>query len=215
MVHEFSTRWFGLPRNHTPILQDAVAWADGAIQSSKRYDYIIHDVFTGGAEPLSLFTDHFLSNLRSLLTPHGVIALNYAGDLTMIPTKQVLNTINIVFHGKCRMYRDTPFTGDSDSTFVNIVIFCRHPDSSGDAEALTFRKPVEADYLGSESRRHYMLPKEELALAFPNAADMEKETELLLTRDNMHSFQASQVDSARKHWFIMRKVVPAFVWENW
>lgn len=40
-----------------------------------RYDYIIHDVFTGGAEPLELFTMEFLEGLYELLKPGGAIAI--------------------------------------------------------------------------------------------------------------------------------------------
>lgn len=39
------------------------------------YDYIIHDVFTGGAEPVPLFTEGFLAGLRDLLKPDGVVAI--------------------------------------------------------------------------------------------------------------------------------------------
>ena len=39
------------------------------------YDYIIHDVFTGGAEPIDLFTREFIMGLSDLLTPDGIIAI--------------------------------------------------------------------------------------------------------------------------------------------
>lgn len=43
------------------------------------YDIIIHDCFTGGSEPTHLLTVEMLRELRSLLTPRGVLALNYVG----------------------------------------------------------------------------------------------------------------------------------------
>lgn len=45
----------------------------------KRYDFIIHDCFTGGSEPTHLLTLEMLSSLRGLLTEQGVLALNYVG----------------------------------------------------------------------------------------------------------------------------------------
>lgn len=40
-----------------------------------QYDYIVHDVFTGGAEPLDLFTIDFLMGLRAMLNEEGTIAI--------------------------------------------------------------------------------------------------------------------------------------------
>ena len=71
------------------------------------YDYIIHDVFTGGAEPLDLFTVEFLTDLASLLDPdRGVIAINYAGDLNLPLAHAVVRTVFSVFP-ICRIFRET------------------------------------------------------------------------------------------------------------
>lgn len=43
--------------------------------STGDYDYIVHDVFTGGAEPAALFTLEFLGGLEKLLAANGVIAV--------------------------------------------------------------------------------------------------------------------------------------------
>lgn len=76
MVYDFAKKYFGLPSNHTAVIQDAISWS----QSNKDdlheyYDYIIHDVFTGGAEPIPLFTEEFLAGLKHMLKPNGVIAI--------------------------------------------------------------------------------------------------------------------------------------------
>ena len=44
-----------------------------------RYNLIIHDCFTGGAEPTHLLSREMLSELRALLNEHGILALNYVG----------------------------------------------------------------------------------------------------------------------------------------
>jgi spermidine synthase len=46
---------------------------------SGRYDFIIHDCFTGGSEPIHLLSVEFLSQLRQRLTRHGLLALNVVG----------------------------------------------------------------------------------------------------------------------------------------
>lgn len=75
VVYDFATRYFDLPANHTAVISDAVSYASLLVGLGKKFDYIVHDVFTGGAEPIDLFTFEFLSNLHSLLTPDGVIAI--------------------------------------------------------------------------------------------------------------------------------------------
>lgn len=74
-VHDFATKYFSLASQHTAVIRDAVAYASETAQTSKKFNYIIHDVFTGGAEPVDLFTLEFLQDLKSMLAPDGVIAI--------------------------------------------------------------------------------------------------------------------------------------------
>lgn len=59
------------------MIEDAVKFVKKAQSSpnTPQYDYIVHDVFTGGAEPADLFTYEFLSGLHSLLKEDGAIAI--------------------------------------------------------------------------------------------------------------------------------------------
>ena len=76
VVHEFALKYFGLPTNHTFVIGDALQIVQQMIPNvNARYDIVIHDVFTGGAEPVDLFTLEFLSNIAALLMPDGVIAI--------------------------------------------------------------------------------------------------------------------------------------------
>jgi spermidine synthase len=69
-------KWFELPTNHTAVISDAVPWvADMAKARPETYDYIVHDVFTGGVEPTALFTLEFLEGLYKLLKEDGSIAI--------------------------------------------------------------------------------------------------------------------------------------------
>jgi len=231
VVHQFATKYFDLPGVHTAVLQDAVSWVDRQAaqdtseQQQPKYDYIIHDVFTGGAEPLALFTDEFIRNLRSLLNPDGSIAINYAGDTSMDLTSRILNTIDRAFDGQCRIYRDTSSTESTTDTstpseaaaeedFLNMVIFCRNAPSSG---PITFRRPTPSDYLGSQSRAHYLLPKADHEIDFPlrKEADSPRHETEILRRGEEGDWSGQQIESAVRHWRIMRKVVPDVVWELW
>lgn len=48
-------------------------------QLHKRYDLIIHDCFTGGAEPTHLLTREMITQLKALMNRDGVLALNFVG----------------------------------------------------------------------------------------------------------------------------------------
>lgn len=258
VVHRFAVEYFDLPTNHTAVLQDAVTWVGNqaaemsrsataskhevpgtGAEEGKRYDWIIHDVFTGGAEPIALFTDAFLCNLRTLLLPHGAIAINYAGDLSLPLTRLVLRTIHHVFDGQCKIFRDAPVAprnknaaskngnvnanakrngssgdeeaDDQEQDFLNMVVFCRNS-----AGPISFRQPSEADFLGSLSRQHYMLPKAELEIPFPQAEVIDGSGEVVILKSGDEaSWYDQQLVSAKRHWGIMRTVLPAAVWESW
>jgi len=77
-VHRYASEYFRLPTNHIAVIKDAVAFVDeaGKVDTERsKYDYIIHDVFTGGAEPAALFTLEFLKGSSLLLKADGVIAI--------------------------------------------------------------------------------------------------------------------------------------------
>jgi spermidine synthase len=76
VVYEFAVKYFDLKENNSPVLQDAVSYtAELAKTAPMTYDYIVHDVFTGGAEPVDLFTVEFLEGLFALLKPEGTVAI--------------------------------------------------------------------------------------------------------------------------------------------
>lgn len=56
---------------------------------NKKYDFIIHDCFTGGSEPTHLLTIEMLRDLRGLLKTNGILALNYVGFTRGEGTKAV------------------------------------------------------------------------------------------------------------------------------
>ena len=76
VVHRFALKYFHLPPNHIDVIDDAFKFVDRRkVAQPGTFDYIIHDVFTGGGEPLELFTVEFLGGLSALLKSDGVIAI--------------------------------------------------------------------------------------------------------------------------------------------
>lgn len=75
VVYTFASKYFSLPKGHTAIIADAVTYASQLAKTEHKFDYVVHDVFTGGAEPVDLFTFEFVQDLHAILKPGGVIAI--------------------------------------------------------------------------------------------------------------------------------------------
>ncbi|KAK3342366.1 S-adenosyl-L-methionine-dependent methyltransferase [Neurospora tetraspora] len=223
VVHEFATKYFQLPSNHTAVIEDAVSYTDRLVNETQgvgQFDYIIHDVFTGGAEPVALFTYEFLQNLNSLLKPDGVVAINYAGDFSLPPPLLITNTIRSVFGPSCRIFREHPrdeaqAAAHNGRDFTNMVIFC----TKSSTQEITFRNPTSRDLLNSPSREAFLLPKwevtEEDLLRGVNGSVEEAEKLGVLRRNDTSALEKWQEGSALGHWEIMRGVLPEVVWVNW
>lgn len=203
VVHDFAVEYFGLSHKHTSIIGDAVEVVKDLEVATRTYDYIIHDVFTGGAEPIELFTQEFLTGLKNLLYKDGVIAINYAGDLLLPSAISVIETVKSVFP-ICQFFREVPQPLPlREEDYTNIVMFCRMS-----TEPFTFRDPVEKDFLGSPARRQHLFPRNEVN----NTANGKGE---ILRTAHTAGLKASQMKSAIGHWQVMRTVLPAKVWETW
>jgi spermidine synthase len=209
-VHEYAEKYFNLPEDHNIVIADAVSWVSPYAKAKpESFDYIIHDVFTGGAEPTNLFTLEFIEDLAALLKEEGVIAINYAGDITEPPAKVVFNTIKKVFP-TCRAYRDTaPYEKEN---FLNMVVFCTKLNTP-----IEWRLTTNDDYLGSMARREFMPPDEGYEIAFPTSiiGEVKYEPWHILTKSNETVLEEFRTKSALRHWDIMRTVLPAPIWETW
>lgn len=213
-VVEFAHRYFSLPEDGaglSTVVEDVVRFTKRSIVAgqAETYDYIVHDVFTGGAEPIELFTVEFLANLASLLKPNGVIAINYAGDFTHPTPNVITNTVKQVFPS-CRIFReharDWEALRRTGRDFTNMVLFC----TKSDAE-VEFREATEADMLNSPSREQFLVPKHEVR----QRDFLATSEEVMVTRKSVVKLEPWQRKSAKGHWDVMRTVLPKEVWENW
>lgn len=236
-MHEYATEYFDLPDNHTSVIGDAIKVV-GDMQKAKemrnKYDYIIHDVFTGGAEPINLFTREFIMGLSDLLRPDGIIAIvsiqkdrhepvirpnisankhqNYAGDLLLPIAASVVRTVESVFPN-CRLYRESerpPRAPTTTKDYTNMVLFCRKTP-----ETFTFRDPVEADFLGSPARRQHLKPQHEIPASYFKTKERRHKGEVLRRGQISREMRESTMASAAGHWYLMRTVLPDVVWETW
>ncbi|KAJ4328178.1 hypothetical protein N0V84_001380 [Fusarium piperis] len=209
VVHEFAQKYFSMRQNNPPAIADAVSYTANLVNQSKTYDYIVHDVFTGGAEPVDLFTLEFLQGLGALLKPDGVIAINYAGDFSLPAPQLIYRTIKQVFPS-CRIFRESPREEANverwGSDFTNMVIFCRK--TPGD---ITFRRPVPSDFLRSRARQAFLAPQHEVReQEFLDGDDTD-----VLAKNRTGKVTKWHQKSAAGHWKIMRSVLPGKIWEQW
>ncbi|KAK9775388.1 putative Spermine/spermidine synthase [Seiridium cardinale] len=211
IVYDFAKKYFGLPPNHTAAIEDAVSYTARIAQDeAQSFDYIIHDVFTGGAEPIPLFTLEFLQSLNALLKPNGVIAINYAGDFTLPPLSTVMRTIREVFPS-CRIFRESPGPSaeklaEDNRDFDNVVVFCRKT-----SDKITFRPLVERDLLQSRARAHYLMPKNEV----PESAFLSGDKVKIVRKNDTETLAKYHDQTGLGHWAVMREVIPKNIWENW
>jgi hypothetical protein len=72
MVYSYAVKYFGLTDTGPVILQDARQYLR---DSNETFEYIVHDIFTGGAMPLQLLTAEAWHDVRRHLKPEGVVAI--------------------------------------------------------------------------------------------------------------------------------------------
>jgi hypothetical protein len=162
-----------------------------------------------------LFTLEFMQGLRDLLTDDGVVAINYAGDLSLGSTRLVLNTIHAVFPA-CRLFRDqpTPEThAEGDADFINMVVICVKSDHGLGKDGIKFRQPSKKDFLGSIARQNFLLPKEELEVKYEYVK--REDGGKVMEKKDVGELEKYHREGAVSHWKIMRTVLPAGVWEMW
>ena len=90
-----------------------------------------------------------------------------------------------------------------------MVMFCRKTEGP-----FVFRNPGEGDFLNSQARRHYLLPKHEIDASYFDDGISTGELGIL-KRGQTQKLEGFQKESAVGHWRIMRTVLPDIIWESW
>ncbi|KAI0353003.1 hypothetical protein OH77DRAFT_1407713 [Trametes cingulata] len=231
-VYDAAHRFFGLP---TPgpdrlFLQDARGWVrnrsasltgsstetaegkDASLASPELYDIVVHDCFSGGGVPSHLYTQEFWTDLKNIVSPDGVVAVNFAGILENSSGKAIVSTLQAAFP-RCRAFYDSLEPSHNlTSEFLNWVFFC-----TLSSEPLEFRRPVNADYLGSYLRRHVFshLHEREANVSAVVAEIPQDERERYVLKDAANPLGEWQEKEAVGHWKIMRGVLPDVFWETY
>lgn len=224
-VYDAARQYFGLsdPGINNVFLQDARGWvrsrramAEAEDPSVIKYDVVVHDCFSGGGVPEHLFSIEFWNDLKAILSPEGVVAVNFAGKLASDSSQAILVTLLRAFV-QCRAFHDRiePISQEEFHThFVNIVFFC-----SPSPTPLIFRPAVEEDYLHSYLRRHILSSLDEREITHAQIRDNSiwsaaTEEKFVLT-DAHNALNTWQEEEALEHWKLMREIIPDVVWETY
>ncbi|EJD07975.1 S-adenosyl-L-methionine-dependent methyltransferase [Fomitiporia mediterranea MF3/22] len=214
-VYSAARDYFGVPEPAAAFIEDARDWVHHRAESwTRTYDIVVHDCFSGGGVPAHLFTLEFWEDLRKIMSPDGILAVNYAGLVGSESSKAVYLSLKRTF-GQCRVFHDYDIRVPDQkltSEFINLVFFC-----SPSSDPLTFRPAKREDYMSSYLREHVLsvLPDREVPpeLILGDITP-EQERKWVLT-DKRNPLGAWQDKGALDHWKVMRTVLPDFVWNTY
>ena len=190
--------YFGWEPNGRVWAMDAVATVAllERTEPDIRYDFILHDVCSGGAMAETLLSLHFLRKLSRLLADNGVIAINFFGgedsNLHLLG-----RTIEMAF-GHVRCFGDE----HTDSPTRNFVFFAsRSP--------VSFRPPSPEDFRGSS------MQAEALATFHSREILLKLGSDLGVLDDPSQGFDTDALMMyARSHWEAMRSILPSSFWTS-
>ncbi|KAL7414643.1 hypothetical protein BDY24DRAFT_369746 [Mrakia frigida] len=251
-VYHAARTYFFLPEPQHVYLEDANAFVqreaareEGSLKG--KFGLVVHDVFSGGAVPGELFTVEFWDDLRVLMKTNGILAINFAGIQKTQAASLVISTLLSTFPA-CRGFRDA--LGESqdpeDGALKNMVIFCSaHLPSSRPSKpssvtslppstlnhqpsSITFRSPVEADYLGSFLRKRVFEEFEQHEVDLcefgkweaggrrsAGARGKKEQRELLWRGEGGKRLEVLQRGSGVATWKAMRELIGVEVWNSW
>ncbi|KAK7470402.1 hypothetical protein VKT23_001829 [Stygiomarasmius scandens] len=220
-VYNAARRYFGLPDPgaENVFLEDARGWTAAKraeLESGKKmalYDIVVHDCFSGGGVPEQLYSVEFWNDLKKIVSPTGVVAVNIAGEINSKASRLVLYTLESVFP-RCRAFYDSMddiAEENYSEDFTNQVYFC-----TLSSEPLTFREPSIKDYVGSLLTRHMFqtLPKREVNLDVLRKSYI-NDSDLAVLSDSNNPLGKLQEEQGFDHWLLMRQVLPDVFWETY
>ncbi|QWF70188.1 fused MFS/spermidine synthase [Methylomonas paludis] len=151
----------------------------------KHYDFIIHDCFTGGTEPVHMLTVEMLRDLSNMLSDDGILALNYVG----FTQGEGANAVTSVYKTLA-------------SLLPNIRVFVTEKSEFTDFIFLASRQPLTLDKDRPDKRITWLLDHE-YAMTDTNG--------IIITDDYnpLESLQVRKAEAYRK--IFMQRIPPELV----
>ncbi|KAG0324651.1 hypothetical protein BGZ99_001588 [Dissophora globulifera] len=220
VVADYASMYFDWPKPHQLFIQDGRQYIKNGPEG--KYDYVIHDVFTGGGVPPSLFSLEALHEIQRIMKPDGVLSMNMVGSEH--PDKsQALNSVRRTLHAAFEHVVGFKESPEDQDAYQNMVFFASQ-------KPIEFEKYVAPQYPTDEELEqlregngylpHALRPSvmrdwvldsfEQWPLSTPYDAS---KGELILDRNN--TLNAMQRVGAEEHWQAMRTLLPLDFWVNY
>jgi hypothetical protein len=214
-VVDFARKYFDFrPKN--VYVEDALVFLDRVREEvasgrRRRYNHVIHDVFTGGTVPVALFSQKTFRCIREIMADDGVIAVNFVGVVPSnisesskafvkpgLAVRAVVTRMRAVF-GHVRIFSDG--IDEAESGYVhNIVLF-----ACVDGSRVGFRQFTEMDVLDSSIREEAL---EQFAGSETEVMSLDGGTK----EASNEVINAGQIVTAAHHWRLMRNVFSQSLW---
>lgn len=202
VVIQYAAHYFGMSvPNIAPV--DAVKFLEQAHTVGRKYDYVVHDVFTGGAVPAELFAMSTWRAIRNVLEDDGVLAVNFVGALDDPPNTPATAAVALVYDRLQSAFEHVRLFSDGHDTRTHNFVFF----ASSVPERMTFRDYIEDDLLASAIRKETLdgfqkheVPRETLGTG---VEDVEGSDWVL---------HMGQWDTCREHLRLMKSIHPGDLW---
>ncbi|KAJ3216689.1 hypothetical protein HDU67_009121 [Dinochytrium kinnereticum] len=192
-VIRFAQSHFNLKDVANYYIQDGRKYLEEA--KSSTYDFVLHDVFSNGFVPVTLFSIEAMNQIKRVLTSSGILALNFVGKTDSIATLSVYKTISSAFK-YVRVFIENGV--EEMHTINNIVFFA--------SESPINFKPIPSNGLVVHDMMATRFPNFEIHLNLTTSL-----TPVIMT-DTSNVLSYTQKESQEKHWDLMTEL---FGYEFW
>ncbi|KAI9295514.1 S-adenosyl-L-methionine-dependent methyltransferase [Neoconidiobolus thromboides FSU 785] len=214
IVYNYSRTYFELPEPNKVYLEDGRTVLENKIKGSS-YDFILHDVFTGGTVPSTLFSIEALQLCKYAMKPDGVLVLNFVGGILgpyNMAFEMVATTLRAVFP-YMRLFTEDFKDNEEEvvSNLINLVFFVSDKPIEFDLP------PISPTYRSIKEHAITHMEKYEVKLE-KYLPQLTKDLELI---DKYHSMVVTDKDnklnqvqhhSAYEHWYKMKELFPLEYW---
>lgn len=227
VIYESAVRFFGLDPNITSIITDARDWIDeykdSDSASSKRYDLVIHDFFSGAnGHPELMSRKTFATIKEKVLVPEsGVLVVNLYGSLdqsilleTLLTLQLVFGNMCDIFHDKVKISQESPEAAISieDDEDVNLVAICRQKYADDDFDETKEGGVLKFDMELIKKSANRDMRGVVLSTLDQRRIPKMRTDDLVARLYNIHALEKEDNDCELKFWKVMTGILPSHAW---
>ncbi|KAJ3295193.1 hypothetical protein HK104_002927 [Borealophlyctis nickersoniae] len=199
---QYAHDFFDLPPVNIEHIGDGRVFLD-KIGEEKGYDYVLHDVFTGGVVPESLFSVEAMQGVKRVLKDDGILALNFVGTRNGTAIGVIARTLKEVFPYISLYIEEPPPEMAQDKNIVcNQVFFA--------ADFPLSFQPTSNDLRAGGMYGHML--KRFASFKADAVPGIGVEGDIIT--DKRNPLAGMMVASALEHWKLMREMFQVEVWEK-